>query len=333
MPSTTNPPFRSLGLFLFLLFGLVIGSSLFFDWANKSPHVYHDIPQELLAYRETHVLSYLVPTGQATCFTIQNDSTFIVGTADPPALYFFDDKGTLQRKVDLQEEPRAVVCNDKEKIIVAHQQHIAVYTAEGECEASWTLPRKTSDVRSLAVTPDYLFAADTGSRNIYRFDTEGNLDLTFGKGFVVYAAPITMTFSPKNGLLYIVNPGRHRIEVFTQEGKSVPDMSWGRPSTVFDGFAGCCNPVAVAALDDGRILTAEKAISRVKIFDENRKLDCVVAGPRILDEQPPGAVGRLPLKPDRSFSTMPLSDGRIVVFDFEYATIRFFTPRQSVNNP
>jgi len=328
MSSTPHPSLRSFGLVLVLFFGLAVGSSLFFDWTKPSSRVYHDVvPPALIAYRETHVSTYLVPTGQATCFAAQNDSIFIIGTADPPALHFFDDKGTLLRKIDLQDEPRAIVCNEKGNIIVAHPQHIAVYNTEGQRESQWKLPHAESNVRSLVLTPDYLFAADSASRKIHRFDTDGNLDLTFGDGFVVYAAPITMTFSKKDGFLYISNPGRHRIEVFTLEGKSLPELRWGEPSTALKGFAGCCNPVALAALDDGRILTAEKGISRVKIFGTDHQLDCVVAAPRILDEQPPGVIGRVPLKPGRHFAAVPLSDGRIVIFDFGFATIRFFAPK------
>jgi hypothetical protein len=127
-----------------------------------------------------------------------------------------------------------------------------------------------------------------------------------------------MTFSPQNGLLYVANPGRHRVEVFTQDGAYKPELSWGEPSTSWSGFAGCCNPIALAALDDGRVLTVEKGISRIKIFAEG-KLDCVVAAPNILGESPH----------PRYFTAVPLSDGRIAVFDFEYATVRMFVPMLS----
>jgi hypothetical protein len=312
-----------------LLCGFVVGSYLFLDRIKQPQKAFHDVPQELLAYRETNVLPYLVKE-PAMCFAVQDDSTFIVGTAEPPVLHFFDDQGTPLRTMKLPEEPRAIVYSDKGIVVVAHPQLIAAYTTDGDSVASWALPDEKSDVRSLVLTPDYLFAADTGKRCIYRFERDGKRDdglvLTFRGGFVVYAAPMTMTFSPGDGLLYITNPGKHRIEVFTQDGEHKPELSWGHGSTTLDGFAGCCNPIALAALDDGRVLTVEKAISRVKIFGTDRKLDCVVAGPQVLDVPPPGASGRLPIKPGRQFTAMPLSDGRIAVFDFEFAAIRFFAP-------
>jgi hypothetical protein len=78
-------------------------------------------------------------------------------------------------------------------------------------------------------------------------------------------------------------------------------------------------------LDDGRILTVEKAISRIKIYREGQ-LDCVVAGSGTLEAIPPES-GRTPQKPEqRFFAVAVLSDGRIAIFDFVYRTIRIFAP-------
>ena len=194
----------------------------------------------------------------------------------------------------------------------------------------------------MVLTSDSLFAADTGKLCIYRFNANGELELMFRHdsvhfflepkgtfygslpGFVVYASPITMTFSPADGLLYIANPGRHRVDVFTQDGLYQPELGWGEPSGSLSGFVGCCNPIGLAALDDGRILTVEKAISRIKIFREG-KLDCVVAGPGILEEVPNNSE-RHPAEPGgRYFTAVPLSSGEIAVFDYEYAVVRVFS--------
>jgi hypothetical protein len=39
-----------------------------------------------------------------------------------------------------------------------------------------------------------------------------------------------------------------------------------------EDFVGCCNPVNLAFTSDGRIVTAEKVIPRVKVFDSAGKL-------------------------------------------------------------
>jgi hypothetical protein len=126
-------------------------------------------------------------------------------------------------------------------------------------------------------------------------------------------------------LLYITNPGKHRIEVFTQNGMYKPELSWGEPSGNLGGFVGCCNPIGVAVLNDGRILTVEKSISRIKVFKPSGELDCVVAGPSVLDQMPPER--KRTLKPDRYFAATILSEGRIAVFDFDGQRIRIFAPQ------
>ena len=356
------------------------------------------IPPELIGYQQTAIFATPVP-GKPTSFALLNESTFVVGSTDPPMLSLFDETGTLLRTIDLPEEPRAIVCGTPEtifsgKIVVAHPTRIAVYSADGRMEHSWKKQpiwrskdepsmyrmlrfsgnekifpdhvthvelRGTGasgiwwvdpevNIRSLVLTQNSLFAADTGKRRIYRLDTHGELNLTFAfgrdqtvedffsqmegalwltggfPGFIVYAAPITMTFSQESGLLYIANPGKHRVEVFTQDGIYQPELSWGEPSGRLDGFAGCCNPIDLAVLDDGRILTVEKAIPRVKIYRTDGELDTVVAGPNILDDIP-AELGRTPTEPGgRYLSAIPLPNGRIAVFDYDYAAVRMFTP-------
>ena len=375
--------FRSLGMPL-LLGCLGLGCVLFIlgqreRAVERIKTDLRHIPPEWMPYRQTSLFACPV-VGKPTCFALLGNSTFVVGSADPHALSLFDGQGTLLKKIDLSEEPKAIVCGGPDtiftdKIIVAHAVQIVVYSVEGDYEfelwdelAAGTIavsridewvdtpgfrfPRygfhsnhysfKEKNFRSLILTSDSLFVADSGNRCLYRFVSGELIAKTFGlaqprnihfslwddtfRGFVVYASPITMTISPTNDLLYITNPGRHRVEVFTQNGTYRPDLSWGEPSGDLDGFVGCCNPIDIAALDDGRILTVEKAISRIKIYGTDGKLDCVVAGPDTLDEVP-AKLGRTPAEPGgRYFSAVPLSNGRIAVFDYEYSVVRVFSP-------
>jgi hypothetical protein len=328
MTTPTRSLFRSLA-FPLLLCGLAIGAVLVFTLMNRNdvrqprPDI-RTVPPELITYRQTSV--FVCPVeGEATCFALYNDTTFVIGSAEPPMLSFFDETGTLLRTIPLPEEPQAVVCGTaetflKDKIVVAHPKHIAIYSAKGQHEDSWELPDEKSNVRCMVITRDYLYAADTGKLCIHRFDVKEKLDLTFGDGFVVFAAPITMTFSPKDDLLYIANPGNHRVEVFTQDGKYKPELCWGEGSAAIDGFAGCCNPIGLAALDDGRILTVEKSVSRIKIYEDG-KLDCVVADHTTLE-----SLRRPAKRGGYYFSAVPLSDGRIAVFDFDGKVLRIFSP-------
>jgi hypothetical protein len=43
-----------------------------------------------------------------------------------------------------------------------------------------------------------------------------------------------------------------------------------------EDFVGCCNPVNLAIAPDGKVITAEKMISRVKIYEPDGKLLAVI---------------------------------------------------------
>jgi len=81
----------------------------------------------------------------------------------------------------------------------------------------------------------------------------------------------------------------------------------------------------------------EKAVSRIKIFRQDAGLDsvvldCVVAGPGTL-EAIPLEWERSPRKSEqRYFAATVLSEGRIAVFDFEYAAIRIFGAVPTANS-
>jgi hypothetical protein len=86
----------------------------------------------------------------------------------------------------------------------------------------------------------------------------------------------------KDGLLRVTNPGRHRVEAYTVDGHL--ELAWGKPSAGIDGFCGCCNPINIALLPDGRMVTCEKGLPRVKIYREDGTLESVVAGTETFPE-------------------------------------------------
>ena len=83
-----------------------------------------------------------------------------------------------------------------------------------------------------------------------------------------------------DGLLRVVNPGMHRIEAYTPDGDL--ESFWGRRVDGIEGFCGCCNPANIAILPDGRIVTAEKGIPRVKVYHGRGQFVAWWPGPEML---------------------------------------------------
>ena len=91
---------------------------------------------------------------------------------------------------------------------------------------------------------------------------------------------------------------------------------WGTASLAASGFGGCCNPSHIALLPDGSLVTSEKGLPRVKVYDADGTFRAVVAGPESFR---PGTVG-LDLAVD--------DEGRVLVLDPSREELRIFVPRK-----
>jgi len=122
----------------------------------------------------------------------------------------------------------------------------------------------------------------------------------------------------KDGLLRVTNPGRHRVEIYTVDGDF--EQAWGKPGAAMENFSGCCNPIHLAMLPDGRVVTLEKGIPRVKVYAADGAFESVVAGAESFAENAKVCgpndctVGGLAGTVD--------TDGRIYILDFVANNIR-----------
>ena len=113
-----------------------------------------------------------------------------------------------------------------------------------------------------------------------------------------------------DGVLRVVNPGLHRIEAWTVDGDRA--LSWGRGGAAIEGFIGCCNPVHAVVLSDGAVVTSEKGVARVKVYDSDGIFQNVVAGPNELGDD--GSARDLAVD----------SKGRVIVLDPATRSVRIY---------
>jgi hypothetical protein len=85
-----------------------------------------------------------------------------------------------------------------------------------------------------------------------------------------------LAFGPA-GELWVVNPGGHRVQRRSLEGRTL--ASWGETSLGPEGFSGCCNPSHLTLFPDGSFVTSEKGIPRVTRHGRDGRFLEVVAGP------------------------------------------------------
>jgi Lon protease-like protein len=117
----------------------------------------------------------------------------------------------------------------------------------------------------------------------------------------------------------VVNPGKLRVETYSLDGDFGRDSTWGRSGPTPADFVGCCNPVHIAQLPDGRFVTSEKGSPRVKVYSEAGEFECVVATPASFSDK----AKNLDLAVDAS--------GRIYVLDAVRKAVRIFERKAPEN--
>lgn len=194
-----------------------------------------------------------------------------------------DDAGQPGLEIALTGPVRCVTAGPDGTVFAGLKDHVEVFDARGNRQAVWESPRRRAWLTGLAATADRVFAADSGNRLVWCHDRAGQVLARIGEkdkdrdipGFVLPSPHLDVEIHP-DGLLRVNNTGRHQVEAYTFEGDL--EYFWGKPGMGIDGFCGCCNPIALSILPDGRTVTAEKGLPRVKVYDTHGALDGVVAG-------------------------------------------------------
>jgi len=191
--------------------------------------------------------------------------------------------GTAVMELALSRPVECVAVGKDGLVYVGFRERVEVYNAKGDRQAAWEPPKGQPWFTGLTLVEENVFAADAGNRVVLRYDRAGKLTGRIGAKDKQREVPGLVLPSPyldvewhKDGLLRVNNPGRHRVELYTLDGDL--ELSWGKPSAAIDGFCGCCNPINLAVLPDGRCVTCEKGLPRVKVYHANGEFDGVVAG-------------------------------------------------------
>jgi hypothetical protein len=175
-------------------------------------------------------------------------------------------------------------------VLAGLRDRIVVFDSAGTRQTTWEATGAKAWFTGLAVTDRDVWVADSGQRIIWHYDRAGKLLGRLGAkqpernvpGFIVPSPFLDVRLHP-DGLLRVNNPGRHRVEAYTPEGDF--EIAWGTPSAGITGFCGCCNPIGLTLLPDGRTVTAEKGLPRVKVYRADGTFESVVAGTESFPDQ------------------------------------------------
>ncbi len=234
---------------------------------------------KLIAYEET--ARWKAPHAEAKRIAIGPDETLYLCSGN--YLTAMNRSGERGLEIALAEPSRCCAVEKDGTIYLGLRDHIEVFDAKGQRKATWGSPGKQAWLTGIAVTENEVFVADAGNRVVLRYDKSGKLRHRLGEknkernipGFII-PSPFFDVEIARDGLLRVSNPGRHRVELYTADGDF--EGAWGTVSMGIKGFCGCCNPINLALLPDGRFITCEKGLPRVKVYGATGEFESVVAG-------------------------------------------------------
>ena len=240
---------------------------------------------KLIAYEEKS--RWKAPHAETKRITVGVDDTLYVCSGN--YLTALNHAGERGIEIAATEPTRCCAVAKDGTIFLGLRDHVEVFDAKGQRKAVWESPGKKPWLTGIAVAENEVFVADAGNRVVLRYDKSGKLVRRIGEkdksrnipGFIVPSPFFDIELS-RDGLLRVNNPGRHRMELYTTDGDF--EGSWGVTAMGITGFCGCCNPINFALLPDGKYVTCEKGLPRVKVYSATGEFESVVAGVETFSE-------------------------------------------------
>lgn len=284
---------------------------------QENPYEYNidklkDIPEDKICYKEVQQINPTV--GKIKAISInKNDNIYIAGDS---GIEIYNTSLEKMNTINFKKQVSCIYVNDK-NIFLGVSDQVEILDLQGKIAQNISFIDTGVVITSIAAKDSSLFIADAGNKIVYHYNLDGKFKNLIGKKDTVQGIPGFIIPSPyfdlaidREGELWVVNPGRHALEMYSEDGKL--KSRWFKTSMQLEGFSGCCNPSHIAILSDGSFVTSEKGIERVKIHDPTGKFKCVVAPPNKFEEGTKG----LDLAVD--------SQDRIYILDPNKKMIRIF---------
>ncbi len=275
---------------------------------------FKNVPEELIHFKESKnfKLGFEVPAS----LTIEDDKLYVSGDNK---LQIIDISGKLHFELNLPGKPQTVEVS-KEIIYVSVDNQIFVYNKNGDLLKEWEPLGENSLITAIAAFENNVFVADAGKRKVIRYSLQGEILAEFdGKadegvihGFIIPSPFFDLDING-DGDLWVVNPGLHALENYTEDGNL--REHWNNTTMQTEGFSGCCNPAQFTFLPDGRFVTSEKGLVRIKTYKPSGEFDGVVAAPDKFKDE-----GEAP-------DIAADSQGNIYALDLDKKMIRVFEPK------
>jgi hypothetical protein len=232
------------------------------------------------------------------------------------ALIILDSRGNLLRQWKAPDPASCLAVDRSGTVYLGQPGAVEIFSPEGTRKGGFAVGDSGNhgQVTAIKLFNSEILVADASAKYIRRYDASGKQLGEIGtKGkvrhFMLPNRCLDFDIDAK-GSICAADSGRHQVSRWVLDGSPLGQFGkfgYGRP----EDFVGCCNPVNIAFAPEGNIVTAEKVIARIKVFDGAGNLLALI-GPEHFDPN----CTRLHLAVD--------SKGRILVADPVRLTIKIF---------
>lgn len=196
-------------------------------------------------------------------------------TSGPHVQAFDAGSGSPLARWSTRNPALCIALDAKQRVYTGHEGSVEIHDPSGALVRTWESVERLAQVTSIAFAKDSVYIADSRNRLIRRYSLSGEWLSDIGgdnptRGFVIPNGVLTCAVDSA-GVLHAANPGKHRIERYSPEGKVLSKV--GKFNQLDPaGFPGCCNPTYLALDAEGNLYVTEKAPPRAKVLSPEGRL-------------------------------------------------------------
>jgi hypothetical protein len=199
----------------------------------------------------------------------------------------FEPDGSFLRGYKVVDYATCLAADTDGRVFVGAPGRVEFYDSAGRHTGGFAAGEKDKPaaVTKIRVFGKEVLVADAAARIIRRYDTKGvqlGLIGTANKtgSFMLPNKWLDFDVDAK-GVVRAGDTGRHQVSAWALDGSRLGAFGkFGMQNSA--DFVGCCNPVNLAIAPDGKVVTGEKMVARVKVYDREGKLLAVI-GPEHFD--------------------------------------------------
>lgn len=214
--------------------------------------------------------------GADLVYALGDDQIRVIGT-----------DGRLVRHWPVADTTQCLTAGPDGSVYVAGAGRVDVYDRAGVRTGGFGIgdAAKAASLTAIKVVGQDIIVADASARIIWRTDQAGRVlgrigDQNKTKAFILPNGALDLAVDA-SGTVHATDTGRHQVTAWALDGR--PVRAFGKFGMIDPSdFVGCCNPVNVALTPDGKVVTAEKMIARVKVFEPDGRLLALI-GPEHFD--------------------------------------------------